>query len=258
MQQSPNGQGGSGNGWPPPGSPQPAMPAADQSFKFQMFSATLTAGGHLIVGLGKRILVDTPVSEIASVRATTGMGDRYKCKVLYRKGGVPKGAPQLTTRGEDPQLFTFVAALRRMLPPGVPFDDQITPDVHDLAAPRTYPVGGRLLGFTQERWAILLFWWLLSVLVVTLPLAIIASRGYRLYTSGTGLRLVRFGTIEVAWNEVRGYRLVTVERTMNGSKVGSMLRFTIETTRKRFTFPLTGIAGTKFLAELKARGIAAL
>jgi hypothetical protein len=234
------------------------MPLTDQSFKLGLFAATLTSGGHLVIAIRKRTLVDAPVSEIASVQATTGMSDRYKCKIVYRKNGAAKRAPTLSARGEDPQMFAFLAALRRMLPTGVPFDDQITPDMHDLAAARTYPVGGRLLGFTQERWGVLMFWWIMSFTIVALPFAIIATRRYRLYTNGGGLRIARFGVIEVPWSEVRGYRVVTIEREANFTKLSSMLRFTIESARKRFTFPLTGIAGTKFLAELKARGVPAL
>lgn len=243
-------------GYVPPQAQMP-MPAADQGFQFGMFTATVTAAGHLVVRMRSRVLADVPASEIASVTATTGMGDRYKCKIVYRKAGVPRRAPPLSSRAEDGQMFAFLAALRRVMPPTVQVADHITPDVRDLAAPRIYPVGGRLMGYTQERWAILLFWWLLVFLIVTIPFAILATRGYRLYTDGNGLRLVRIGTTAMPWSEVAGYRLVTINRTMNGSRVSSMLRFTIEG-RKRITFSLTGIAGTKFHAELQARGIRAL
>jgi hypothetical protein len=237
------------------------MPATEQRFQLKTGAVTLTPNGMLIANVGLFRGNGIPVSEIVHVKATTLMGS-YMCTIRFRWNGKEQRLA-VTGMGEDRQFLSFVATLKRMLPPNAIVEDLVTVDMSDLAMQRVYPVGGKPMGFfgmSQPRWGVLLFWWLLAVCTLFLlsPFAIIATRRYRLYTNGTRLRLERFRTIEIPWAEVTGYHLVAIERRVNFQRVSGMHRYTIQSARARPTFLLTGIDGNKFRAELQARGVPAV
>lgn len=231
----------------------------DRQFKLRMYEVALTADGRITVGVGKRVLSEAPLAEVATVHVTANtLFDTVSCAITYRGGGKEKKLTPLSAKGGNPDLQAFLDALREALPESARVDDEVTPDLSDLSTERVYALGGSTGFMPQPRWAVLFMWWVLGACTcIALPVAIYLTPRYRLRSDGQGVEIRRFGTENEPWSDVTGYRLTRIQRRQNGMSMNALYQFELLCGGSTPKFVMGGVDGGRFLAELKARGLQA-
>ena len=237
--------------------------------KFKVESATISydvifADGNVSVSL-IRTLKECCYDQVTKVvqKKTPMSGEEVSFRIFFMENGKEKSFPWvqcLMMAQSTKDLFDFMKAT---FPPTVQWIDQRTETTKDEAGRKVYDLQVLLFGYAGAGLGRGLQIWLYLICLACFifPLFyyiyILATGGYRIYTSDQGIEIKKAGATKLSWNEIERFEFtnVTVKDTNNFSRTHVMKITTIAKSGKKISVVMRLDHASPFMKELAERGL---
>lgn len=243
------------------------MTTENRKFKLESGSIgydVLFADGNVSVSM-IRTLKECRYDQVTKVvqKKTPLSGDEVSFRIFFMEDGKEKTFPWVQCLIMAPSTKEFFDFMKATFPPTVQWIDQRAETTKDESGRKVYdlqhlPFGyaGAGLGRGLQIWLYLIF---LGVLVFPLIyyIYVLATGGYRIYTSDQGIEIKKAGSKKWAWNEIDHFEFtnVTVIDNNSYSKSHVMKMITVPKSGRKSSVVMRYDHAAPLMKELVERGL---